>query len=232
MNTQKGFTLIEGLLIVIVVGITGFSGFYVWNRLQVNDSEQFETAQEQQNNNEASEEQATIQEERVEQQLTSSEKEDCTATYPVSTDTPFNDNGLFINPVTYNTAFLVCVYEPGERHYVIVEDNLRFYLKYTDKEFFELDSGAPGDESWFTSLNQIENGYKVTIDRKNSENLEICKEVPEAQNCGGDFEANVTIEHPNIQTIRATIIDNEAQDSPNYSVYEELIESIILPEQF
>jgi type II secretory pathway pseudopilin PulG len=232
MNTQKGFTLVEGLLIVLVLAIAGFGGWYVWNQQQDDETEQFETTQELQNNNETSEEQVVIQEERVEQQLTSSEKEDCTVTYPVNTNTPFNDNGLFINPVTYNTAFLVCVYEPDERHYVIVEDNLRFYLKYTDKDFFEFDSGAPGDEAWFTSLNQIENGYKVTIDRKNSENLENCKEVPEAQNCGGDFEANVIIEHPNIQTIRATIIDNEAQDSPNYSVYEELIKSIILPEQF
>ncbi len=232
MNTQKGFTLVEGLLIFLVIALVGFGGYYVWNQQQDDESEQTETMQELQNENEASEEQEVVQEERVEQQLTSSEKEDCTATYPENTNTPFNDKGLSINPVTYNTAFLVCVYEPNERHYVIVEDSLRFYLKYTDKEFFEFDSGAPGDESWFTSLNKVENGYKVTIDRKNSENLDICKEVPEAQNCGGDFEANVTIEHPNIQTIRATIIDNGTQDSPNYSVYEELIESIVLPEQF
>ena len=30
MKNQKGFTLIEGLLILVIVGILGFTGWYVW----------------------------------------------------------------------------------------------------------------------------------------------------------------------------------------------------------
>src|SRR5438876_1797095 len=31
MKSQKGFTALEGLLILAIVGILGFTGWYVWN---------------------------------------------------------------------------------------------------------------------------------------------------------------------------------------------------------
>ena len=51
MSSQKGFTLVEGLLIVIVLSVIGFSGYYVWNQQQdttqtVQQTEQKVTSQE------------------------------------------------------------------------------------------------------------------------------------------------------------------------------------------
>jgi type II secretory pathway pseudopilin PulG len=37
MNRQKGFTLVEGLLIVLVLSVIGFAGYYVWNQQQDDD---------------------------------------------------------------------------------------------------------------------------------------------------------------------------------------------------
>ena len=54
MNTQKGFTLVEGLLIFLVVAVVCFGGYYIWSQNQDNEVEQTETTQqeeaEQQNN--------------------------------------------------------------------------------------------------------------------------------------------------------------------------------------
>jgi Tfp pilus assembly protein PilV len=34
MKSQKGFTLVEGLLIVLILSVVGFAGYYVWNQNQ------------------------------------------------------------------------------------------------------------------------------------------------------------------------------------------------------
>ena len=36
MKNQKGFTLVEGLLIALVLSVIGFAGYTVWNNNQVN----------------------------------------------------------------------------------------------------------------------------------------------------------------------------------------------------
>jgi type II secretory pathway pseudopilin PulG len=38
MYKQKGFTLVEGLLIVLIVSVVGFAGYTVWNNQQNNDN--------------------------------------------------------------------------------------------------------------------------------------------------------------------------------------------------
>lgn len=44
MNKQKGFTLVEGLLIAIVLGIVGFGGYHVWNQNVDDETEVTETS--------------------------------------------------------------------------------------------------------------------------------------------------------------------------------------------
>jgi hypothetical protein len=39
MNKQKGFTLVEGQLIVLILSVVGFAGYYVWNQNQAKDTE-------------------------------------------------------------------------------------------------------------------------------------------------------------------------------------------------
>jgi type II secretory pathway pseudopilin PulG len=59
MNKQKGFTLVEGLLIVLIVSVVGFAGYTVWNNQQDDESENTDTVQQEtevQENNEQSEE--------------------------------------------------------------------------------------------------------------------------------------------------------------------------------
>ena len=48
MNKQSGFMLVEGLLIVLVLSVIGFSGYYVWNQQQNKESKETETVQQQQ----------------------------------------------------------------------------------------------------------------------------------------------------------------------------------------
>ena len=38
--SQKGFTLVEGLLITLTVAVIGFGGFYTYNQTQASDSEE------------------------------------------------------------------------------------------------------------------------------------------------------------------------------------------------
>ncbi len=38
-NKQKGFSLVLGLLIIVLVGVVGFAGYYVW---QLNDKKKYE----------------------------------------------------------------------------------------------------------------------------------------------------------------------------------------------
>lgn len=38
MNKQSGFTLVEGLLIVLILSVVGFAGYTVWNQNQGKDS--------------------------------------------------------------------------------------------------------------------------------------------------------------------------------------------------
>ncbi len=66
MKNQKGFTLVEGLLIVFVVAIMGFGGWYFWNNNQDENTEQVATTelevQEQlENNQKPSDEAATVE---------------------------------------------------------------------------------------------------------------------------------------------------------------------------
>lgn len=52
MNNQKGFSLVEGLIVIAVIGVLGFSGYYVVNRnndetqLSVDTSESSELSEE------------------------------------------------------------------------------------------------------------------------------------------------------------------------------------------
>lgn len=48
MNTQRGFTLVEGLLIAIVVGIVGFAGYTVWSNQQDDETVQTEAVKQEQ----------------------------------------------------------------------------------------------------------------------------------------------------------------------------------------
>ncbi|HMT18489.1 MAG TPA: prepilin-type N-terminal cleavage/methylation domain-containing protein [Candidatus Saccharibacteria bacterium] len=45
MNGQKGFTLVEGLLIALIVPVLGFAGYYVWSQNQDVETQQKETPQ-------------------------------------------------------------------------------------------------------------------------------------------------------------------------------------------
>jgi type II secretory pathway pseudopilin PulG len=56
MNKQKGFTLVEGLLIVLILSVVGFAGFTVWNNQQSDEAELIETSQIEQKNNEQAQE--------------------------------------------------------------------------------------------------------------------------------------------------------------------------------
>jgi type II secretory pathway pseudopilin PulG len=47
MNKQKGFTLVEGLLIVLIVSFICFAGYYVWNQNQEEETETFNTVQQE-----------------------------------------------------------------------------------------------------------------------------------------------------------------------------------------
>ena len=47
MNKQKGFSLVEGLLIVLILCVVGFAGYTVWNDNQDDDSEQTDTVQQE-----------------------------------------------------------------------------------------------------------------------------------------------------------------------------------------
>jgi len=47
MTKQKGFTLVEGLLIVLTLSVVGFAGYTVWNNGQEDEAEQAETAQQE-----------------------------------------------------------------------------------------------------------------------------------------------------------------------------------------
>jgi len=49
MTEQKGFTLVEGLLIVLIMSVIGFAGYIVWNNQR--DDEPVETTQQQTQNN-------------------------------------------------------------------------------------------------------------------------------------------------------------------------------------
>jgi len=51
MNKQNGFTLVEGLLIVLILSVIGFAGYYVWSQNQDDETEQTETVQEEQVDN-------------------------------------------------------------------------------------------------------------------------------------------------------------------------------------
>lgn len=53
MKNQKGFTLIEMLLLTIAVGIIGFAGYYAWSRNQDKKIEQTEIVQQEPLNTEA-----------------------------------------------------------------------------------------------------------------------------------------------------------------------------------
>lgn len=44
VNTQKGFSLVEGLLILIVVGIIGFGGYYAWSQNKDESSSEVSTS--------------------------------------------------------------------------------------------------------------------------------------------------------------------------------------------
>ncbi len=44
---NKGFTLVEGLLLILVVLTIGFGGFYVWNETNSSESDEPESSQEQ-----------------------------------------------------------------------------------------------------------------------------------------------------------------------------------------
>ncbi len=46
INKQNGFTLVEGLLIVLILSVIGFAGYTVWNNNQDNEIEQAETVQQ------------------------------------------------------------------------------------------------------------------------------------------------------------------------------------------
>ncbi len=46
MNKQKGFTLVEGLLIILMFSVIGFAGYDVWNNQQDDEAKQTETVQE------------------------------------------------------------------------------------------------------------------------------------------------------------------------------------------
>ena len=46
MNVQKGFSLVEGLLIILIISVVGFAGYYVWNENQDDEPEQTETVQQ------------------------------------------------------------------------------------------------------------------------------------------------------------------------------------------
>lgn len=37
-NNQKGFSLVEGMLLVLVIAVVGFGGYYVWNQQQKKDT--------------------------------------------------------------------------------------------------------------------------------------------------------------------------------------------------
>jgi hypothetical protein len=39
MNKQKGFTLVEGFLIVLILSVVGFAGYYVWNQNKNGETE-------------------------------------------------------------------------------------------------------------------------------------------------------------------------------------------------
>ncbi len=53
MHTQKGFSLIEGLLIVLVISVIGFGGYYVWSQQDDKETNTTETVQEVPMNSEA-----------------------------------------------------------------------------------------------------------------------------------------------------------------------------------
>lgn len=44
MNKQKGFSLVEGLLVILILTIIGFGGYYVWNRDKDSTASNSETA--------------------------------------------------------------------------------------------------------------------------------------------------------------------------------------------
>lgn len=46
MKNQNGFSLVEGLLIVLIISVLGFAGFYVWNQQKEDEIEQTETRQQ------------------------------------------------------------------------------------------------------------------------------------------------------------------------------------------
>jgi cytoskeletal protein RodZ len=50
---QKGFSLVEGLLIVLVLAVVGFGGYYVWDSQQEDDETPTISNQEEANSNEA-----------------------------------------------------------------------------------------------------------------------------------------------------------------------------------
>lgn len=50
MSNQKGFTLVEGLLIALILSVIGFVGYMVWNNNQEKELEQTTTVQQESQN--------------------------------------------------------------------------------------------------------------------------------------------------------------------------------------
>ncbi|MFT4532121.1 MAG: Tfp pilus assembly protein PilV [Candidatus Saccharimonadales bacterium] len=50
MKNQRGFTLVEGLLIVLILSVIGFAGYTVWNNNQDDEAEVVETTQQDSTN--------------------------------------------------------------------------------------------------------------------------------------------------------------------------------------
>lgn len=165
MTKQSGFSVVEVLLIVSVVGIIGFGGWYVWDKNQDDNPEQTNTTQQQPNNIEPNNEPVAIEEAKDPNQgylvleewgLRFKIPDDLTdVEYQIHEDTA----SFFAKPVDFDVE-----YRNDYDELFLDEDSDRYYYKYDMGKLYrsasptivnvvgdEIEGRRYGDHYYFTS---------------------------------------------------------------------------------
>jgi type II secretory pathway pseudopilin PulG len=230
MYKQRGFTLVEVFLIVLILSIVGFAGYTVWNNNQ-KDNESLTFSQETSEEDESKIANETVSEDNKQRAwLTDYFIENCEISYATSTEEPFSDGGFSIFPFTSKSTLAKCKPIEGQVNYTLQDENIAIDVVIATNEILEY-SGAPGDATWSTKLiDNADRGLTFSTFEKDDSNNKSCEQNPDTQVCGGGYGINVSFDHPNLNTVVNLIDYNEASDQkPNINQYERVLGSIAFP---